>query len=373
MLNTIERSRLRGLNFVGDKYEFNEIEIILIAINKYLITDKKYNFSIVFGIGDYESIVINTFLMFDNSKGERLNKIATCMTVKDLLEKMSGKLTPNFIIPDLLKFEDFTKIFDSLTKEDKNIFTKLYQIDENKNYYILTKEGQVYENRILIYEILTKIGYEQKEKNIDSTKIEHYNKFIDQLKKVERYEIFNYLKRYIELNFTILLDNNYDSNWINPYDLYYYKKGNYKSIAFFYFYVLKELNFNVKFFIVVEKIKKNKESLIKLSKMNQQEKEKLQILYKYVKPSYNLEELLYYEPPNIEKAKFLVNFENNGKWIYSSGGTWVDDDIYRSERAIANFLGKGCYYSEVKNYNNIVNNIPMREQEFEWDVFYDSK
>ena len=69
----------------------------------------------------------------------------------------------------------------------------------------------------------------------------------------------------------------------------------------------------------------------------------------------------------------MVSVEKDGKWIYSSGGVWVDNNLYKPERTVFNFMGKGCYYTEVENYNNIINNQPFLDREFEWDVFYDSK
>jgi len=378
ILNAVERARLKTLNFIGDNYEFNQIHILLIAVNKYVITNKKSNFNITFGIGDYETVNLYTHLKFDKNKDERLNKIASSMVVKDLLKKMGGEKIVRYDIPDFFSLEEFSVIQEKIEKESKslkniNFLNKFYLFDKNVNGYTLKIKEDIYDTKVIIYDILSSIGYERKNKDSDKKKIDNYNNFISQLRKLKNEEAFYYLKIFIELNFETVLENDFKSDWINPYDLYYYKKGNYKSVALFYFYVLKELNFNVKFYILTEMTKKNKDDALVLLTADKEEKEKMKIHYRNVKASYNLSELLYYNPPDLDNSKFLVTLENNGKWIYSYGGFWKDDNIWKSERAVINYARNGCYYSEVENYHNLLNNIPLLEKDIQWDVFYDTK
>ena len=77
MLSVREKSKILSLKYVGDSYKFNDVELSSVQFknntdleyyeNKYYIYDQKNKFGIIFGIGDYDSIVLYSYLNFSEN------------------------------------------------------------------------------------------------------------------------------------------------------------------------------------------------------------------------------------------------------------------------------------------------------------------
>ena len=334
LLSSLEKSRLTSLFFVGDKYEFNNIEIRLKYDDLYQIMDKTTGFSVSFSLGYYDNIILHSAVNFNDKEFNIIDKLASSLAVKKLLEKMTGTI-----------------------KSKKDI------IETNKIQ--------------------------------NSDILEAYENFINQLKYLQNQEeIFSQLKTYVKLNFRITGKTNITTRWTHPADLYFYKKGDYKSIAFFYYYTLKRLGFNVATYLVSELIKKDKDELDELyllfSKRNKTTKDLTMIQnieseYKYVNPASTLKHISYkskyskpsriffYKPPDFKSSIFLTAVQINNRWIYTTGDKWIDEGIYTSERTCAHYSRDGCYYAYINNDFIFLNNVPFTEKDVLWDIFYNIK
>lgn len=338
LLSSLEKSRLTSLLFVGDNYEFNNIEIKL--SNKgdyqediYQILDKLSGFSVTFSLGEYDNIILHSAINFQDKEFNIIDKIASSLAVKTLLKKMTG----------------------IISKQDEAI----------------------YERKIENTEILAS-----------------YDEFIDQLKHLNKEEIFTQLKNYVNLNIRLIGKTGITSDWIHPANLYFYKKGDYKSIAFFYYYTLKKMGFNVAAYLVSDLIKKEKDELENLHELfskkykNNSDLLKIQNIeseYKYVDTSYILKyqsyknkyskpsNVYFYLPPNFKKSVYLVAIEINNKWLYTTGDKWIDANITSSDRTCAHYSQNGCFYAYIDLDTIFLNNLPFTEKDITWKVFYDVK
>ena len=335
LLSSLEKSRLTSLFYVGDKYEFNNIEIMLKYDDIYQIMDKSSGFSISFSIGYYDNVILHSAINFNDKEFNIIDKLASSLAVKQLLKQMTGKTL----------------------KIKKDI------IENNKIQ--------------------------------DSNILNAYENFINKLKYLNnKEEIFYQLKNYVNLNFRLTGKTKITSKWIHPADLYYYKKGDYKSIAFFYYYTLKKLGFNVASYLISELIKKDKDELDELyllfSKKNKNNKDlamlqNIESKYKYVNPASILKHLSYqskytkpskiffYKPPNFETSIFLTAVKIGEKWIYTTGDKWIDEGIYTPERTCAHYSRNGCYYTYINNDFIFLNNVPFSEKDVLWNVFYNTR
>lgn len=333
MLSTLEKSKLFSLFYVGDKYEFNSIEIMLVDLNKYQITYKTTGIKIIFSIGEYDSIVLHSALNFGEKEIDKVDKIASSLTIKILLKMLTGII------------------------EKKESFKSSININD------------------------TKI-------------IEEYNDFLNQLKKLSRQEIFNYLKNYIDINFQITGKKNIKEDWIHPAKLYFYKSGDYKSFALFYYYTLQKLGFKVRSYFVSDLIRKQKNDLDDMYELfskkykDNKDLEDIRILeseYHHINSSTNLTSFIntfktdkhgqppavyFYYPPDFDSAAFIVAFELNDRWLYTTGENWIDAGIYTPERVCDHYTRGGCYYSYIMNDMILLNNQPIIEDSIEWDIFF---
>lgn len=338
LLSSLEKSRLTSLLFVGDSYEFNNVEIKLNnkgdnQENIYQILDKLSGFSVTFSLGDYDNIILHSAINFQDKEFNIIDKIASSLAVKSLLKKMTG----------------------TISKEVESI-------DERK---------------IKNTEILAS-----------------YEEFINQLKYLNKEEIFSQLKNYVNLNIRLTGKTGITSEWMHPANLYFYKKGDYKSIAFFYYYTLKRLGFNVAAYIVSDLIKKDKDEVENLYKLfskkykNNEDLAKIQNIesnYKYVDSSYILKyqpyekeysrpsNVYFYLPPDFKNSIYLVAIEINNKWLYTTGDKWIDANITTSDRTCAHYSKNGCFYSYIDKDIIFLNNLPFTEKDITWKIFYDVK
>ncbi|MCK4796300.1 MAG: hypothetical protein KAT05_02900 [Spirochaetes bacterium] len=336
LLSSLEKSRLMSLFYVGDKYEFNDVEVMLKYNQKYQIRDKSTGFKVMFGIGKYDSIVLHSAVNFGDKKFDITDKLASTFAIKLLLKKMTGKFKKKDIV-----INDQT----------------LPDVEINKEY----------------------------------------EKFIEQLRRLKKAEIFKYLIKYINLNFQLEAETGITEDWVHPANLFFYKKGDYKSFAFFYYYTLKQLGFKVRSYLVSYIVKKEKEEINRMYQLFKKKYknnndlikiQELELQYKYVNPSSHLKNfsydykhlkstrpsiMFYYYPPDFKFSIFLVAVEINEKWIYTTGDKWVDAGIYKAERICAHYAKNGCYYAYIEKDFAILNNLSFSEKEILWDVFYDVK
>ncbi|MBN2547468.1 MAG: hypothetical protein JXB50_16810 [Spirochaetes bacterium] len=339
ILSSLEKSRLASLFFVGDKYEFNDVQLELIDTTVYKITDKLNYLSIKFSTGKYDNIIINSAINFGRKEFNDTDKIATSLTVKYLLKKMTGKL----------------------------------ERVENK----ITNRG------------LSKPQIDKE-----------FKKFLDELKTQKPGDIIYYLTKFAELNFELDLSNkNLTDEWTNPVDLYFYKKGDYKSFAFFYYYVLKEIGYSVKLYLVAPLIKRDEKELnelyeIFINKKNKDYIYKVQELeqeYERVDSKKILKDfsdnyyesmkqrpapIFFYKPPDFNSAVLITAVKINEKWMYTTGNKWISTEIINPDRICYHYSGGICYYSQIINDiidTIIFNNLPFTERDLDilWDVYYE--
>lgn len=345
---------------------------------KYLIKDKKLNIEITFGIGEYDSIILFSILNFNEREINLFDKIATAFTVKFLLKKLTGKIeiedrlprsfTKEYFIENILLYLDRTS--------DIEFMKNMYKPNRLDTEYILKGDISLDNEKRILY-ILNEIknkkesGIEEKNRKIE------LNNFLTQLDNMKKEYIFEYLKKFANYNFYIDISKyNIMDNWTKPWDIYYYKKGDYKSITYFYYYIFKNLkkhNFNTKLFVVCELNKLKKEDYFNYKKLPPAEQREKDRLFRYVNPKYNREELFDYYPPHIKNSILILAIEINGKWLYTMGKEWIDADIIIAERACYDFYKKGCYYSELTDTESILLEGTIYENILDWYVYFDIK
>lgn len=343
---------------------------------KYLIKDNILNISISFGIGEYDSIVLFSILNFNEKEITFFDKIATSFTVKLLLKKITNKIELEEKIPRSFQKDYFLEniLLQIDNTDDKQFIEKMYKLNRLETEYILKSDLSLDNEKRILF-ILDEIK-NKKELEFEKNKIE-LNNFISQLDKIKKEDIFEYLKKFTNYNFSIdLTKYNINSNWIKPWDLFYYKKSDYKSITYFYYYIfnnLKRKNFNIKLFVVYELKKVNKEDYFNYKNLTPSEQRQKDMLFRYVDPSYNREELFNYYPPDLNNSILIFAIQLNEKWLYTTGKNWVDSNISIPERVCYDFYKKGCYYSEVKNPDTILFEDTIYEKDLNWHVYFDIK
>jgi hypothetical protein len=316
--NSIEKSRLLSLSFVGDEISFNNILLKYVDFKKYYIEDKTEGFKIFFKIGEIDSIEVLSILNFSEKEITIFDKISTVIVVKDLFQKLDIKPEENKVPEAVLG-------------------------------------------------------------NTIVEKANSYQKFVDQLSMLNKNEVLDNLKRYIRLNFKLSLDYKVESGFMSPYELFYKKEGGYKSFAYFYYYTLKQLlakdrykfNFNLKSYFVTDLKKRDAKEIFRIENLSQGEREKIEREYRLVKPSYNLEELINYLPPDFSRATYIVALEDKNKWLYTTGDEWINVDVYKPERVCSSYMRKGCYYALINNDEMHIGS--QNEDDIIWEVFFDMK
>ena len=367
MFTSLEKSRLYDLQYVGNKNRFNNIETSLIDTELYRITDIINNFYVDFSLGEYDSIAIHNFFKFNNSVSARLDRIATVMTVKTLIKQSNS----NLIVLDIPKkiekgiFE--INILANLTDNEKKFINKIYKLSDDKSSYVLRTTFISSENRDIINRILSKVNFSLGVSFDNSEKIKLFENFVNSLKIMPKVEAFKFLEDFIELNIEVILDNNIMNKWIPPHDLYYNKKADYKSIAYFYYIVLKELGFDVDGYLITKLIPKNNEYSSNKGVYLDEQK-----LYNNVNSNdIDIERLIKnYYPPIFEDSIFLVavNDVGGGMWYYSVGTKWIKSGVYgKSERVCAEYSKRGCYFWKIDD--NKIDYITTKDN-VRWQIFY---
>jgi hypothetical protein len=335
----------------------------------YRIKDISNEIKLTIGIGELESIVIYTVLDFGKKGLDIYDKIATVIHVKNLIRQYNGNPEKGINVPDTFeKFKFENDIIVNLKRpDDMLLLSKMYKYDEKNSQYRLTELGSTPEIKEEIAAILSEINYKSDGSSNPTSKSLEYKNFIDDMKKIDMKDRFEYLKKYIELNFQIT----FDKELLSPGDLYFSRAGNYKTVSFFYYDALKKLGFKVNAYLIADLKKRNQEDIVEIKRFNTSEKEDLLLTYKNVKPSYNLNLLLEYNPPRFDSSVYIVTLEIGKKWIYTTGEKWIDAGIYVPERCCSDYTRKGCYYSLI--VNDDIYSYPLRADDIRWDVFYDAK
>lgn len=387
MLSAREKSKILSLKYIGDNYKFNDIELSSIQFasssnleydeNKYYIYDQKNKFGIIFGIGDYDSIVLYSYLNFSEEEKkpvkdrfEEFDLLASTFAVKILLNKISGEFNNIINIPRNFETDYFENEILPFIEKDENKVKLLALYEKKAKKYVLKYDLSENEEKE-VFEILSDSLYIKKRgiKNIEREEI--LNKFINQLKNLDKDKIFEYLAKFVRLNVSVNISkNNIYSNWVSPGDLYYFKKGDKKSVALFYYYILNKLGYKVRAYLVSDMERKSGGDLVKERKMSVNDRQILDSLYSQVSAKYNREEVLKYYQPNIENAVFLIALESNGKWIYTTGEKWIDGNILKEERVCVDYMKKSCYYTYLPNVEYFIGALPLMKSDIIWDIFF---
>ena len=387
MLDNMEKSRIMSLAFVGDKYEFNGVELqsvlyrgdrLLLAGKQYKITDKTEQYSVIFSVGDYDTIVLHSYLEFVTGRKEPVedidNKYATIFTVKNMLARITGTIITVYDLPRAFSIGSFEN--DLLPKidndKDRTFFINSYK--NNGRAYILLDTVSIEEQKLLlkIYnDAYATKGYNAKER------MDKLDGFIAELRLLKEEQIFENLCKYVSLNIRIV-DDDYrlTGMWQSPWEVYYSGLSDAKSVCLFYYYVLSRLDFNVKAFFVEDLIYKPSKPVRygKNANINDEIDEKKQ--YKNVSSEFSqIKQLYEYNPPDIGKAVMLVAVEKNingvKHWEYTTGTKWKKCNSPQAQRVCPNFTKGGCYYADVsdKEYH-ILHNYPIEDGFVKWSVFF---
>jgi len=366
------------INYIDVKRIYELLKPFDYINKKYLIVDKKLNISIAFGIADYDSIVLFSILNFNEKEINLFDKIATAFTVKFLLKKLTGKIEIEENLPRSFTKDYFREniIFQLDRTSDIEFMKSMYKLNRAETEYVLRGDLSLdNEKRIqfILNEIKNKKEFGLEEKNREK----ELTLFINQIDKMSQKDIFDYLKKFVEYNFYIDISRyNLLGDWVKPWDLYYYKKGDYKSITYFYYYIFKNLkknNFNTKLFVVCELNPLKKEDYFNYKKLNPAEKREKDLLFRYVDPKYNREELFKYYAPDIKKSILIMAIKIDDRWFYTTGKEWIDANITIPERVCYDFYKKGCYYSEITNSDTILMEGTIYENQLNWNIYFNIK
>ncbi len=323
LLSSLEKSNLTALSYIGEQYEFNQIRLTNLLNNIYRIEDLTTGFTVKFGIGLYDSILLYSFINFENNTTVIINKLATLFLVKQLLIKMTGKVEVN--------------------KKETKVMSEDFQLRLNE-----------------------------------------YNRFLSILKEKKTDTVPEFLTSFIKINVKVNPSGQITGDWTNPIDLYYYKTGDYKSISFFYYYTLKQLGMEVNAYLVTDIIKKNIDEVFDMQSMSLSKKQDLELKYGKINPTNNITKLItdsrkktivipeifYYHPPDFKRSALVVTVKIGDLWWYSTGLKWINNNLRTKERVCSDYAMGGCYYSRVENDGDLFNNQPLIESDFIWDVFF---
>lgn len=324
MLNSLEQSRLSTLQYVGDSMIFNNVIIKLLyngKYKKYYIFDRDSGIKILFGLDGFNSIYLFSVNNFGDLEISKFDYFASAFSVKLLLKKFTGKI---------------------------------YKKETQKK----------------------KIGLNFTERN------KEYDKLIQKLSNKSLDDVIHFLKKHIELNFDILPDNQIDSDWVNPVDLYFYRKGNYKSIAFFYYYTLKKLGYNIRSYLVCDLVKRKPEEIDIVYTKDPRKRLQLETQYNNVLNTSDIitkyyhnkpPDVFFYYPPKVKDSIFLITVQDKKKWLYTTGTKWVDAGLFSPKEACTDYMKGGYYYAYILQDENILNNYKLNESAIKWSVVYPDK
>jgi hypothetical protein len=210
----------------------------------------------------------------------------------------------------------------------------------------------------------------------DKERIEAYENFIKQLASYgDAEEIFEKLVQFVSINISAIEEYDIESDWTKPYNLLYVRKGDYKSIAFFYYHTFKRLGLDCEAFFVVPLEKKEKQDFTKDISWEEVENE---LIKNNIAVSTNLN-IKKYKYPKFADARLLVAFKYKDTWSYTGGVEWINTDLKNKtgERTTAHYSKNGCYYMKlneelagrIENAQPLMDGFGKKTQQ--WNVFLD--
>lgn len=374
ILNTTEKSRLESLLFTGDNYTFNEINLKKIDSYTYKITNTITEISFEFSIGSYDSIIIHTALNFDNknnteSQFNLLDKLASAVAVKDLLDKMKGDIEPRSDIPRFIEHEKFKLLLIEIDNEsDKTFLESMYTLNSTKSHYYLSPYiTSIDQNKIR--QVLTEADFSFTQHYSENQRKEAYERFVNQLAELSQEDAFKHLVNFVNLNIKITNKSSITSKWTHPIDIYYLKEGDYKSVTLFLHHTLISSGFETKAYFINPLMKRDFDNTNELQNYKGNNKTQLLLKYKYVDTYANINPTVFF-PPDHKNSTFITTVKIEDKWLYTTGDRWIDNGIRSSERCCYDYEDGGCYYSELTDIDHLLKNIPLNSNFFFWKVFF---
>jgi hypothetical protein len=367
ILETSEKMKLSGLSYVGDKLELNGIEISLIYADTYQIKYPADKITLKFSIGEKSELLLKTALNYKIS-----SKLKDYKTVKTEKSEMDKSL--NFDAMDIIASSVYVK----------ELLRRMIMLPDMSR-----------EEKKSPSEISPELVNEQ------------YEKFIENLVKMDKTEILKSITKFIEYNIRTSGAGKVTEKWTTPAALYFFKEGDYKSIALFYYNTLKRIDeintkknkpksslFNPKPYFAIALEKKNKadadtilnvftnkyksiDDMNRIQALEMQYKRVVlneELNYNPDRPSFSKPQNIYfYKAPELSASTFLVAINIEDGWIYTTGEKWVNPKLSLPERCPAHFFGNGCYYTLVEKDYALISNQPIDEKDILWNVFYSTK
>lgn len=389
-LDSTEKSKLNSLLFTGDSYTFNKVRLTLVYPATYpgnMGSFKIENledepFAIYFTVADYDSIVLQSYINFYNPKwksfteaGNELDYITSAIAVRMLLDKLSGKIEWKSDLPQVITVDKMNEIYTQDPDLERTIKEYYWERKNNGGYVLRTNLTSA--DEAALRKLLDRADFNFSRTLADKERIEAYENFIKQLASYgSAQEIFEKLVQFVSINISAVEDYDIESDWIKPYNLLYTRKGDYKSIAFFYYYTFKRLELNSEAFFVVPLVKKEKQDFAKDISWEEIENE---LIKHNISVSTNLN-IKKYEYPDLSDARLLVAFKYKDFWCYTSGVKWTETRLQdkNADRTAADYSKNGCYYMKLNDElaGRIENDMPIiggnsGKKTQQWNVFLD--
>jgi hypothetical protein len=388
-LDSTQKSKLESLLFTGDSYTFNKVRLTLVHPATYpgnMGSFKIENldgdpFAIYFTVADYDSVVLQSYINFYNPRwntftepGNELDYITSAISVRILLDRLSGKIEWKSDLPQVLTVDKMNEIYTQDPDLERTIKEYYWERKNNGGYVLRTNLTSA--DEVALRNLLDKADFNFSKTMADKERIEAYENFIKQLASYgNSEEIFEKLVQFVSVNITAVEDYDIHSDWIKPYNLLYTRKGDYKSIAFFYYHTFKRLGLNCEAFFTVPLEKKEKQDFTKDISWEEIENE---LIKHNIDVSTNLN-IKKYKYPEFADARLIVAFKYKKSWRYTSGVQWIQTDLQdkTGERITAHYSKNGCYYMKlnedlsgrIENAQPIIDGVGTKT--LQWSVFLD--
>lgn len=389
-LDSDEMSKLTSLMFTGDNYTFNEVRLTLAypatypgGMGVFKIENLEDNpFAIYFTVADYDSIVLRSYINFYSPRWNSfteaendLDYITSAIAVRILLDKLSGKIEWKSDLPQVITADKMNEIYTQDPDLERTIKEYYWERKNNGGYVLRTNLTST--DEVALRKLLDKADFNYSRTLADKERIEAYENFIKQLASYgDAREIFEKLVQFVSININAVEDYNIASDWIKPYNLLYTRKGDYKSIAFFYYHTFKRLGLNSEAFFVTPLVKKEKQDFTKDISWEEIEND---LIKHNISVSTNLN-IKKYEYPDLSDTRLLVAFKYKDYWLYTSGVKWTETYLQdkNADRVTADYSKNGCYYMKLNDElaGRIENDMLIIDGDFgkksqQWNVFLD--
>lgn len=388
-LNSTQKSKLESLLFIGDSYTFNKVRLTLVhpasypgGLGSFKIENlEDESFAIYFTVADYDSVVLQSYINFYNPRwktftepGTELDYITSAIAVRMLLDRLSGKIEWKSDLPQVLTVDKMNEIYTQDPDLERTIKEYYWERKNNGGYVLRTNLTSA--DEVALRKLLDRADFSFSKTMANKERIEAYEDFIKQLASYgNAEEIFEKLVQFVSVNISTIEDYDIENDWIKPYNLLYTRKGDYKSIAFFYYHTFKRLGLDSEAFFVVPLEKKEKQDFTKDISWEEVENE---LIKHNIAVSTNLN-IRKYEYPNFTDSRLLVAFKYKNSWRYTSGTQWIETGLKNKtgERTTAHYSKNGCYYMKLNEElaGRIENDLPLiggtEMRTLQWNVFLD--